>query len=238
MSNFSEDLIFAFKCTIKLIIASIILSLIDSKISFSIPLLFCFVSYFVFGALLLLFTENNPKWYLIKMTWNKSDLFEHVNTSMLDLCIILPTFIWIVYNYKLFSLILVDETEINNFYYSFEKWLMIPLGVLIGLIWRMFVHRIFHHPLFYKRIHKKHHDKPEKMTPFCAFHDHPIEFILMEVIGTFFIPCLLNPLPLPIISLLWSWQCFSGILDHSNAVVPGSYLIDAKYHYIHHQVSF
>jgi sterol desaturase/sphingolipid hydroxylase (fatty acid hydroxylase superfamily) len=75
------------------------------------------------------------------------------------------------------------------------------------------------------------------MTPFSSFNDHPVEFIFMEVIGTFMIPVALNPLPLPILCLVWSWQCFSGILDHSNAKEEGNYFLDAEYHMTHHQLT-
>ena len=232
-----SDFSFIVKCVIKLLVGLYVISCIDSAVSLLIPWVTCLVSYFILGGMLLLYLENHTHYYLIKMTWDKNDLYEHINSSMFDLCLSLPISIWLVYYYKLFPLIIeYKDDEYNHFYSSIIKLIMIPISILIGLIWRMYIHRLFHHPLFYKSIHKKHHDRPDKMTPFCAFYDHPIEFLLMEVIGTFLLPLYINPLPMEILCLLWSWQCFSGILDHSNAVIPGSYLVDANYHFTHHQV--
>ena len=231
------NFLFIIKCISKLLIGLYIISCIDSKVSFLAPWIVCLISYFIFGGILLIYLEKYNYYYLIKMTWNKYDLFEHIHTSMFDLCLMLPISIWLVYHYHLFSLIIIQYNEIQYFYQSILKIIMIPISIFIGLIWRMLIHRLFHHhPLLYKSIHKKHHDRPDKMTPFCAFYDHPIEFLLMEVIGTFLLPLYINPLPIEILCILWAWQCFSGILDHSNAIIPGSYLIDATYHFTHHQV--
>jgi sterol desaturase/sphingolipid hydroxylase (fatty acid hydroxylase superfamily) len=233
--NYS-NICFTIKCISKLLIGFYIISSINAKVSFFTPWIVCLISYFIFGGILLIYLEKYNYYYFIKMTWNKDDLFQHIDTSMFDLCLILPISIWFVYRYQLFSLIIIKYNEIQYFYHSIIKIIMIPISILIGLIWRMLIHRLFHHPLLYKSIHKKHHDRPDKMTPFCAFYDHPIEFILMEVIGTFLLPLYFNPLPTEILCILWAWQCISGILDHSNAIIQGSYLVDATYHFIHHQV--
>ena len=233
--NYS-NICFTIKCISKIWIGFHVISSIDAKVSFLTPWIVCLFSYFILGGILLIYLEKYNNYYFIKMTWNKGDLFQHIDTSMFDLCLILPISIWFVYHYHLFSLIIIKYNEIQYFYHSIIKIIMIPISILIGLIWRMIIHRLFHHPLLYKSIHKKHHDRPDKMTPFCAFYDHPIEFMLMEVIGTFLLPLYINPLPIEILCILWAWQCFSGILDHSNAIIPGSYLVDATYHFIHHQV--
>jgi sterol desaturase/sphingolipid hydroxylase (fatty acid hydroxylase superfamily) len=74
------------------------------------------------------------------------------------------------------------------------------------------------------------------MTPFAAFYDHPVEFLLMEVIGTFLIPLFVRPLPVHVIAMVWTFQSFSGILDHANAKVPWLLFADSHYHLVHHQV--
>lgn len=56
----------------------------------------------------------------------------------------------------------------------------------------------------------------------------------MEFFGVMFLPVALNPLPLPVLTLLWSWQIFDGVLNHQNVKVPGSQWWDTEYHTIHH----
>ena len=123
------------------------------------------------------------------------------------------------------------------FYASPLAWACIPLGIFFGLIIRGTVHRILHLPQFYRRIHKMHHIIPEHMTPYSTFNDHPLEFFFMEVIGTFLLPCVLQPLPAPVLAAVWAYSGALGIFDHSNAIVPGSYFIDSEYHLTHHQLT-
>ena len=72
------------------------------------------------------------------------------------------------------------------------------------------------------------------MTPFSSHTDHPIEFILMEVIGTYLMPIFMNPCPILILSLQWIFHSIQGILDHSNSKIP-HLKIDSEYHFYHHK---
>jgi sterol desaturase/sphingolipid hydroxylase (fatty acid hydroxylase superfamily) len=204
---------------------------------FAIPFLALWSVYFSLAAAMLVFLHYHSCYLLIPAKWSKHDLLSQINSSARDLLVLLPLSIMYVRYFNLFPLMLTDEQGVEEFYASPLLWLSIPIGVFVGLIIRGSVHRILHLPVFYKRIHKMHHIIPEHMTPFATFNDHPIEFICMEVVGTFLLPCLFQPLPAPVLAGVWAFLGSLGICDHSNAMVPGSYFIDADYHLTHHQLT-
>ncbi len=72
------------------------------------------------------------------------------------------------------------------------------------------------------------------MTPFASHFDHPAEFLLMEILGTYLFPLFFVPCPNFVVCLMWSFHSIQGIIDHSNAQVP-HLKIDAKYHFTHHK---
>lgn len=186
--------------------------------------------------ILQMYLEYNPKYYLIKSTWGKSDLYEQVESSTRDLFIILPISFFIVINLLNKSLLLTDDTEIRQFYSSPVAILKIPLTIFIGYVWRMIVHMILHHPSIYRYIHKYHHVRPEKMTTFSSHTDHPLEFIFMEVIGTYILPIFLNPCPNIVMCVQWCFHAIQGIIDHSNSKIP-QFKIDSEYHFYHHKMT-
>jgi len=233
----AEDITFLLWCAVKVLLASIIIPAIPSLFNFYIPLIACWISYFVLGALLLAYLESNKQYYIIPMKWKKSDLYFQLSASSRDLFVVLPTVIFLTHKFNIVKIVLTNPEEIYSFYTSPTSWLMVPGAIIVGLVWRMTIHRILHHPSIYRIWHKRHHVRPERMTPFSSFNDHPVEFLIMEAVGTFYIPVILNPLPMPVLVLVWSWQCFSGICDHTNATIPGSYFVDAEYHFTHHQLT-
>lgn len=204
---------------------------------FAVPFLTLWTVYFSLGVLMMIYLKQNSKYLLVPAKWGQCDLLSQINSSARDLIVLLPLCVFIVQQFKCFPLILTDNQKISSFYRSPLTWISIPIGILVGLIIRGAVHRMLHLPLFYKRIHKIHHIIPEKMTPFSTFNDHPLEFVFMEFIGTFLLPCVFQPLPAPFLAGVWAFSCGLGICDHSNAIVPGSYFIDADYHLTHHQLT-
>eukprot|EP00775_Hariotina_reticulata_P013863 gene13863-13985_t len=65
-----------------------------------------------------------------------------------------------------------------------------------------------------------------------AMLDHPLEFLLMEVPGTFLLGPLLLRLQLPSTALLLAYQGASSAVDHSGFCV--NWLVDGRYHFMHH----
>ena len=203
---------------------------------FFLPFLSLWVAYFALGATMIIFLHYNRRYLLIHSNWTIRHLISQIDSSARDLFVLLPVSVVVVKHFNMFPLILTKAEDIAAFYWSPWAWACIPIGIYLGLVCRMAAHYILHHPLLYKRIHKMHHIIPENMTPFSTFNDHPIEFFCMEIIGTFLLPCVLRPLPAPVLAAVWAMQVCLGVLDHSNAVVPGSFFIDAEYHLTHHQV--
>ena len=192
------------------------------------------IAYFLLGAVMIIFLRFNPRFKLVNTTWSSEDLWNQIDSSIRDLFILLPCAVYLNQRYSISRIVLDDDGE-SDFYQSPWRWALIPVGVFAGLIWRMLVHRLLHLPKIYRQCHKIHHLQAPKMTPFSTFNDHPVEFILMEIIGTFFLPAIIQPLPVPILTFLWALQCALGILDHSNARIP--YICDSSYHLTHHQVN-
>lgn len=201
-----------------------------------IPFKTVWAVYFLLAAALTLCLKWQPKYLLIVPKWTADDLLSQANNSAFDLLFLLPISVLGASLCNL-RLTLVEPGSIADFYMNPKLWIRIPVGIFVGLICRMAAHRALHIPVFYKSIHKIHHIVAERMTPFSAFNDHPIEFFLMEIIGTFLLPCILQPLPPPVLGAVWSLQVALGVCDHSNAIVPGSFFVDAEYHLIHHTLT-
>lgn len=53
-------------------------------------------------------------------------------------------------------------------------------------------------------------------------------------LGSYLLPLLINPLPVPLLCLLWSYTAVVGLLDHSVAYKPHSVWLNSTYHYYHH----
>jgi sterol desaturase/sphingolipid hydroxylase (fatty acid hydroxylase superfamily) len=218
---------------VKVVAASYLLTL--DALS-DIPFITVWTVYFLLAATLTLYLKWQPQYLLIAPKWSVDDLISQANNSAFDLLFLLPISV-VGANWFNLRLTLTEPGAISDFYSNPWCWARIPLGIFIGLICRMAAHRALHLPYCYKSIHKIHHIVAERMTPFSAFNDHPIEFFLMEVIGTFLLPCVLQPLPPPVLGAVWSLQVALGVCDHSNAIVPGSFFIDAEYHLVHHTLT-
>jgi hypothetical protein len=111
--------------------------------------------------------------------------------------------------------------------------LKLPLAYTLGRVWAMAVHYILHSsPQLYKTVHKAHHVPVQELCALAAFRDHPLEFVLMEVPGSFLLGPLLLRLRLPAIMLLLAYQGASSAVDHSGFRVNS--LVDGSYHFMHH----
>ena len=182
--------------------------------------------------------HRNPQYRLVESTWSIDDLCAQIESSVRDLLVLLPCALYLNERFSIVKIILEPDSATFHgavfFYLTPLQWSFVPVGVLVGLVWRMFVHRLLHHPKLYRLSHKIHHLHAAKMTPFSAFTDHPLEFLSMEVVGTFFLPAALQPLPVQALAVLWAAQCVLGVLDHCNARIP--FVCDSRYHLVHHQV--
>uniref|UniRef100_A0A8D0GYA2 Fatty acid hydroxylase domain containing 2 n=1 Tax=Sphenodon punctatus TaxID=8508 RepID=A0A8D0GYA2_SPHPU len=122
-----------------------------------------------------------------------------------ELCgIELPTFHWFLLELAIFSLV-----EEILFYYS---------------------HRLLHHPLLYKHIHKKHHEWTAPIGV-VALYAHPIEHVLSNMV-----PVLMGPLLLGShVSSIMTWFSLALLvtsLSHCGYHIP--FLPSPEFHDYHH----
>ena len=135
----------------------------------------------------------------------------------------------------------------TRLYTSIDKYGLWYLGVsFIALLifqdaYFYFMHRLFHHPLLFKKLHYGHHRSGEP-TPWTSFAFDPLEAVIQAL---FFI-CIIFVLPIHYIPLLTAlmvmtvWAVFNHIgFDlfppsfYSNWL--GKWFIGSKHHLIHHR---
>lgn len=206
------------------------------QVSWFFPMITAWVAYFLGAGLVLWYLESHPQYYLVKMEWKVEDVATHVVGSARDLFILLPLFVLFVTGVCRATLVLTNPERIASFYVSFLSYLMIPVSILISHFFRALSHQLFHHRYLYKHVHKKHHLRPCHITPFSTYYDTITEFLVMEAFGSFVLPLLLNPLPLPLVACFWVFQVISALLDHTVAKKDGSWWLNSEYHYFHHKV--
>lgn len=135
----------------------------------------------------------------------------------------------------------------TRLYTSVNKYGLWYLGIsFIALLvlqdaYFYFMHRVFHHPLLFKKLHYGHHRSGEP-TPWTSFAFDPGE----AVIQAMFFVCIVFVLPLHYITLLTAllvmtvWALFNHIgfelfpsSFYSNWL--GKWFIGSKHHLIHHR---
>ncbi|MDJ0677713.1 MAG: sterol desaturase family protein [Calothrix sp. MO_167.B42] len=104
-----------------------------------------------------------------------------------------------------------------------------------------FMHRLFHHPLLFKKLHSGHHRSKEP-TPWTSFAFDPIEALIQ---GMFFV-CIVFVLPLHYITLFTAlivmtiWAVFNhlGFEFFPSSFYShwlGQWFIGSKHHLVHHR---
>ncbi|KAI8053268.1 hypothetical protein BDF22DRAFT_683648 [Syncephalis plumigaleata] len=93
-------------------------------------------------------------------------------------------------------------------------------------------HRSAHHPRLYKYCHKLHHDFTAPI-PLAAFHMHPVDYLLTNVL-----PLLLGPMLFKLhIMTVWLWMSMALVLHiHLHCGLELPYLPTPMDHDYHHQV--
>jgi len=203
------------------------------QIAFKIWILF-FIGHFSIGFFIL-YKDLSGSWEKCKIipedkSVNKlNKYYLCIPYLFRDLFFLLPLFLVIYVNYTL------NFINANfNLYDLFLKEFLFkfPLAYMIGNVWDMAVHRLWHQfPLLYKHIHKVHHININEMCSLSAWRDSLWEFIL-EIPGTFFIGPFIMRMNWLSHAILISSMGFISSIDHSGFYV--NWLIDSRYHIQHH----
>jgi len=201
----------------------------------ALPLVALWATYFLCGAVVFAAVlRARGSISLVPLTATPADMFRQIGSAAFDLVLILPLALWLV------ECAFGPDALMRTSPAPAElAWLAVsvPASVLLGYVWRAVAHRVLHTPALYARFHKKHHCIVGRMTPWSAFLDTTLEFVVMEVVGTFCLPLALAPCPAWVVAVVWTWMAVSGVLDHANIYVAGSAWFDSSYHTDHHRLS-
>ena len=92
------------------------------------------------------------------------------------------------------------------------------------------MYRVLHHPVFYKHIHKVHHEWKSPVAA-IATYTHPLEHMLIAVISPGTGP-LLSGCPLSVHWVWYAWMITHTCNDHSGYHFP--LVFSAEHHDYHH----
>lgn len=139
----------------------------------------------------------------------------------------------------------LTEIYINPSQYRF--WYL-PMSLIVVLLihetYYYWVHRLMHHPMVFKKVHKVHHDSLTP-TPWTAFSFHPwesfIEALILPVIILFI------PINIYVLGFYLLLMTISSVINHLDIEIfpkkfrsnwPGNQLINATHHHYHHKEFF
>ena len=121
-------------------------------------------------------------------------------------------------------------------------WTVLGTPVLFVLIdgAAYYVHRLLHHPFFYRNFHRFHH-RWGAPTPWVVVAVHPVEFLMLQVAT--FLPLFIIPFHFVSVILVFVYVLVFNIVDHSGVRLtsvlpwqgPSAYHDD---HHVHFHVNF
>lgn len=196
--------------------------------SFLITWIFGLLAYYVFSTLsyLIVFdkkTCEHPKYLKNQI---KLEMIQ-ANVAM-PVMAFLTAFFWML-EIRGYSKLYDLSSDGPGLWYDI---LQFPMFLLFTDFWIYWIHRVLHHPLIYKRLHKPHH-KWIMPTPFASYAFHPMDGFLQSV------PYHVFPLIFPLQKLVYLGMFifinFWTILIHDGEYVANNPIINgAACHSIHH----
>ena len=165
--------------------------------------------------------------YFTVAEWLEAVLLSNVNLLFFSWFVTLPlVYVWYhVQQYRGIEMIQ------NHTKMAFDLWKAIidtGLHVVVVDVWFYATHRLLHHPLLYKYVHKLHH-RFKAPTAVACMYANPIEFTIGNHLGVALGPVVSNCHPYT--AYFWFFlSLFNTAGCHS-----GYYIFDAEAHDIHHE---
>lgn len=215
----------------------------STPITFTILLMAMLVRYF--GLVGIAFWLNarvnekyHNKWVIDEKVNDTHQIKRDISWSLLSTIIFALSGTWLIYLWQKGFI----EIYRDAYRYGFIYFMLSPLLLLIlHDAYFYWTHRLLHIPIFFKRIHKVHHESriPSAWT---AFSFHPGEAVIQAII----LPLLLILFPVHwmVLILFLTLMTVLGIINHLGSEFypisfrtsfPFSYLINATHHQKHHQ---
>jgi sterol desaturase/sphingolipid hydroxylase (fatty acid hydroxylase superfamily) len=115
--------------------------------------------------------------YRLGKVWPIDQFPAALKTLIINFVIIVPLVQYLFYKLNMLTFSLDDY-----FPSPLEVASQIVFSMVTEEIWSYFTHRLMHTPFFYSRIHKKHHEYKSSIS-YSAEYAHPVEYLLVNIMG-------------------------------------------------------
>jgi lathosterol oxidase len=202
-----------------------------------------FIQYFIIGGIAffsayVIWKKTLKTRKIQKLEQSKQQIKREIKNSIISLLVMKATLVLaVVAFFKGYTTVYLDFYEHSIPYY----FLSFAYMLFLHDTYFYWTHRLIHHPLLFKIIHKEHH-KSKAPTPWAIFSFHPLEAVVLVGI----IPILMFGMPLHVYAIIGFFsfsQLYNTIGHLGYEIFPNWFLkvpvlrglISATYHDMHHE---